>query len=86
VYSEEEEMTSEKTAIKFVAATFFLLGTYVLYESVKKLVFIEIPEPSLPGLMIAILSVIIMPVLSFKKRELGKKINSRALVAIPRKH
>jgi divalent metal cation (Fe/Co/Zn/Cd) transporter len=81
VYSEEEEMTSEKTAIKFVAATFFLLGTYVLYESVKKLVFIEIPEPSLPGIMIAILSVIIMPVLSFKKRELGKKINSRALVA-----
>jgi len=26
VYSEDEEMTSEKTAIKFVAVTFFLLG------------------------------------------------------------
>jgi divalent metal cation (Fe/Co/Zn/Cd) transporter len=74
-------MTSEKKAIKFVAATFFLLRAYVLYESVKKLVFIEIPEPSLPGILIAILSVIIMPVLSFKKRGIGKKINSRALVA-----
>lgn len=81
VYSEDEEMLSEKKAIKFVAATFFLLGAYVLYESVKKLVFTEIPEPSLPGIVIAILSVIIMPVLSFKKGELGKKIKSRALVA-----
>ncbi len=49
VCSEGEERTSENKAIKFVAATFFLLGAYVLYESAKKLIFIEIPEPSLPG-------------------------------------
>ena len=48
VCSEDEERTSENKAIKFVAATFFLLGAYVLYESAKKLIFIEIPEPSLP--------------------------------------
>jgi divalent metal cation (Fe/Co/Zn/Cd) transporter len=81
VYSEDEEMISEKKSIKFVAASFFLLGAYVFYESAKKLIFVEIPEPSLPGIMIAILSVIIMPVLSFKKRDLGMKINSKALVA-----
>jgi divalent metal cation (Fe/Co/Zn/Cd) transporter len=81
VCSEDEERTSENKAIKFVAVTFFLLGAYVLYESVKKLIFIEIPAPSLPGIIIAILSVIIMPVLSFKKRDLGVKINSRALIA-----
>jgi len=81
IYSEDEEMISEKKAIKFVAASFFLLGAYVFYESAKKLIFVEIPEPSLPGIMIAILSVIIMPVLSFKKRDLGMKINSKALVA-----
>lgn len=64
-----------------MAVTFFLLGAYVLYESVRKLIFVEIPAPSLPGIIIAILSVIVMPVLSFKKRDLGVKINSRALVA-----
>lgn len=53
----------------------------MLYESVKKLIFRENPEPSLPEIVLAILSVIIMPVLSFKKRELGKQINSGALVA-----
>jgi len=46
-----------------VAATFFLLGAYIFYESAKKLIFIEIPEPSLSGIIIASLSVIIMPIL-----------------------
>ena len=81
VCSEGEERTSENKAIKFVAATFFLLGAYVLYESAKKLIFKEIPEPSLPGIIIAILSVIVMPILSFRKRDIGMKINSKALVA-----
>lgn len=81
VATEEEELTSEKKAIKFVAITFFLLGIYVLYESAKKLAFAEIPEPSLPGMAIAVLSIIIMPLLSIKKRNLGLKINSKALVA-----
>jgi divalent metal cation (Fe/Co/Zn/Cd) transporter len=81
IYSESEEIESEKKAIKLVAVTFFLLAAYVLYESAKKLIFTEIPETSLPGIIIAIFSIIIMPVLSFKKRNLGIKINSKALVA-----
>ncbi len=79
--SEDEERISENKAIKFVAVTFFLLGAYVLYESVKKLIFVEIPEPSLLGIIISIFSVIIMPILSFKKRDIGIQINSKALVA-----
>lgn len=81
IYSENEEMASEKKAIKLVAVTFFILAAYVLYESVKKLIFIEIPETSLAGIVIAVFSIVIMPVLSFKKRNLGIKINSKALVA-----
>lgn len=76
-----EEESSEKKAMKFVGMTFILLGLYVLYESVQKLIFAEIAEPSLPGIIIAILSIIIMPILSFKKRQLGEKMGSRALVA-----
>lgn len=76
-----EEERSEKTAMKFVGLTFLLLALYVLYESAKKLIFAEISEPSLPGIIIAILSIIIMPVLSFKKHKLGEKMGSRALVA-----
>lgn len=81
VYSEDEEQESEKKAIKLVGATFFILGAYVLYESIEKLISASIPEPSFPGIIIAILSIIIMPLLAFKKRDLGIKIKSRALVA-----
>ncbi len=79
--SEAAEERIEKRAIKFVAITFFILGSYVLFESVKKLVVTEIPEPSLPGIIIATLSIIIMPLLTWQKYKTGKQINSRALVA-----
>ncbi len=71
----------EKRATKFVAITFFILGLYVLFESIKKLVLAETPEPSLPGIIIAVASLIVMPLLTWQKYKTGKQINSRALVA-----
>lgn len=79
--SEEEEEKVEKKAIRYVAYTFFILGTYVLYESVKKLYFHEIPEPSLLGIIIAMVSIVVMPILFYMKYQTGKSINSRSLVA-----
>ena len=79
--SEEEEERTEKKAMKFVAVTFFILGLYVLFQSVKKLVLEEIPDTSLPGIIIAIASIIIMPILTLQKYKTGKQINSRALIA-----
>ena len=79
--SAEAEERLEKRATKFVAITFFLLGTYILFESIKKLVQVEIPEPSLPGIIIAVASMIVMPLLTWQKYKTGKQINSRALVA-----
>jgi len=77
----EAEERIEKRATKFVAITFFILGLYVLFESIKKLVVTEIPEPSLPGIIIAAVSLIAMPLLTWQKYKTGKQINSRALVA-----
>lgn len=71
----------ERRAARFVAITFFILGAYVLIQSVRKLVVRDIPEPSLPGIMIAAVSVIIMPLLMWQKYRTGKQIGSRALVA-----
>ncbi len=79
--SEEAEERAEKRATRFVAITFILLGLYVLYESIKKLAVEEIPEPSLPGIIIATASVIVMPLLTWQKYKTGKQINSKALVA-----
>ena len=71
----------EKRATRFVAITFFILGAYVLFESVKDLLVREIPEPSLPGIIIACVSIVAMPLLTWQKYKTGKQIKSRALVA-----
>ena len=79
--SRDEEERIERRAQRFVALTFFVLGIYVLYESLNKLVTGEAALPSPAGIVIAILSVIIMPVLAGRKEKLGIAIGSRALVA-----
>lgn len=79
--SEEEEEKVERRATKLIASTFFILGAYILYESSKKLYFHEQSEPSLPGIIIAIVSIIVMPVLFYAKYKTGKSIGSRSLVA-----
>lgn len=81
IISKEEEDKIEKKAIKFVAITFFILGLYILIESIKKLHLKEIPDTSLPGIIISMVSLIIMPILAYKKFKVGKEIGSRALVA-----
>ena len=79
--SEEEEERIEKKAIRFVAVTFFILAGYVLFESVKKLIVREFPDASLPGIIIACVSLVVMPLLAIQKYKTGKQIQSRALVA-----
>ena len=79
--SEAEEEKIEKKATKFVALTFFALGLYVLFQSAKKLILKEIPEQSLPGIIIAMISIVVMPILALRKYQTGKQINSKALVA-----
>lgn len=79
--SEEEEERIELRATRLVAYTFFVLGGYVIYESATKLYYQEVPAPSLPGIIIASVSIAVMPVLFYQKYRLGKTIGSRSLVA-----
>ncbi len=79
--TEEEEEKVELKATRLIAYTFFILGFYILYESVKKLYSHEIPGPSLLGIIIAIVSIIVMPVLFYMKYQTGKSVNSKSLVA-----
>ncbi len=79
--SAEEEEKIEKKAVKLVAITFFILGGYVLFESVKKLLLREIPDPSIIGIIIAIISIVVMPILFYLKYKTGKQIKSRSLIA-----
>jgi cation diffusion facilitator family transporter len=79
--SQDEEERIEKRATRVVAYTFFILGAYILYESIKKLVASEIPEPSLLGIIIAIASLVFMPILFYMKLKTAKALNSSSLIA-----
>ncbi len=79
--TEEQIEKMEQKAIKLVGYSFIILGLYILYESGSKLYFQEKPEASLLGIIIASLSLIIMPFLAYMKHSTGKKLNSKSLVA-----
>jgi len=80
-FDDEEEEAAEKKAVFFVGATFFLLAFYVIYESGKKLIFQEQPEESLIGIILAAVSLIVMPFLALYKKKIAIEIKSRALRA-----
>lgn len=79
--SDNQEKIIENSGTKFVAFTFFILGFYVLFQSIKKIIIKEIPDTSLPGIIIAIASIIVMPILAWQKYKTGKQIRSKALIA-----
>ena len=79
--NEEEEERIEKIAQRLVAVSFFILSAYILYESITKLYLKEVTEPSIPGLIIIIMSIIIMPVLFYLKYRTGILLGSKSLVA-----
>ena len=81
VLSIKEEEVIEKKATFLVGITFFIFGLYILYESIRKLLIVDKPEPSLIGILIAIASIIVMPILFYEKYKTGKSLGSMSLVA-----
>lgn len=79
--SEEEEERIEEKASRFVGATFFILGIYILVESIRKIINKDIADPSIIGMFIAVISLVIMPILAYKKYKIGKELNMRSLIA-----
>jgi divalent metal cation (Fe/Co/Zn/Cd) transporter len=72
---------AEQLALRLVGASLLALAAYVTYESVGLLIHREQPERSLPGIVIAAVSLIVMPWLAHAKRKVAAGINSAALRA-----
>jgi divalent metal cation (Fe/Co/Zn/Cd) transporter len=71
----------EQTALKLVGISFLLLAGYVAFDAAQSLLRGEPPEASYIGIALALLSLIVMPLLSRKKRQVAALLNSRALQA-----
>jgi divalent metal cation (Fe/Co/Zn/Cd) transporter len=76
-----EEHHAESRAVRIVGVTFFALAAYVGYEAIADLWLRRQPEFSLPGFVLAAVSLIVMPALGLAKRRLAVALHSRALAA-----
>jgi divalent metal cation (Fe/Co/Zn/Cd) transporter len=72
---------NERLALRIVGACFAALAVYIGYESVTDLIQRNEPESSLPGIILAIVSLVVMPLLSRAKRRVGNKLASAAMHA-----
>jgi divalent metal cation (Fe/Co/Zn/Cd) transporter len=71
----------ERTTLKIVGWCFVALSLYILWESGSTLIRREAPEQSIPGIIIAAVSMFVMPVLSRKKRRVAAAMGSGAMHA-----
>jgi divalent metal cation (Fe/Co/Zn/Cd) transporter len=70
--------TSERSAQKAVAVSFFLLAPYVAFEAIHKLVTAEHPDTSWIGVGLTAGSLVLMPLLGRAKHRLGAQLGSAA--------
>ncbi len=71
----------ERRAVRLVAVAFFALAAYIGVQSALDLVAGAKPEASVPGIILAVASLIVMPVLANRKRRAARDLDSRSLEA-----
>ena len=71
----------EAISLRLVGVCFMILAAYVTYDSIKSIISHEAPEESLPGIILAAASLIVMPLLVRAKRKVARGIKSSALMA-----
>jgi divalent metal cation (Fe/Co/Zn/Cd) transporter len=72
---------AERRALRLIGACFLLLAAYVLYEAIEVLVQGRAPARSLTGIVLAALSLVVMPLLARAKRRVASRLGSGALEA-----
>jgi divalent metal cation (Fe/Co/Zn/Cd) transporter len=72
---------SERLAVRLVGLAFFALAAYVGARAAFDLIRETQPEESVPGIVLALVSVIVMPLLAWRKRVTARALDSRALQA-----
>lgn len=80
-FSKPDHEAREKTALRIIALSFFALAAYITVESVRALVGYAEPRPSLVGIVLAAVSLVVMPVLSWAQRRTGRELGSLSAVA-----
>ena len=77
----EETERREAAAARLVGGSFFILAAYVAYEAIEAIWREERLKRSLAAVIIACLSLLVMPTLYILKQQTAKRLGSRSLLA-----
>jgi divalent metal cation (Fe/Co/Zn/Cd) transporter len=80
-FSATDPERREHLTLRIIALSFFALAAFVTLDSVRSLAGGGEAQPSTPGIVIAALSLAIMPVLSRLQRRAGRELGSKTAVA-----
>lgn len=80
-FSAPDPERREKVALRVIAISFFALAAYVTVEALLSLGGVREPEHSTLGIVLAALSLAVMPFLSWFERRTGRELGSASAVA-----
>lgn len=73
--------TREKKALRIIAWSFFVLAAYVTVDAILALSGVREAQPSRVGIILAAVSLAVMPMLSWFERTTGRELGSASAVA-----
>jgi divalent metal cation (Fe/Co/Zn/Cd) transporter len=71
----------ERPALRFIALSFFGLAAFVSFDAIRTLADGSAPKHSTAGIVLAIVSLIVMPGLATLQRRTGRELGSASVVA-----
>ena len=77
----EDAEAAERRALRLVGASLLLLALYVAGDALLSILRRDAPEESVAGIVLAVISLIAMPLLARSKRRLATQLDSEALRA-----
>ena len=80
-FSARDPRTRERAAMRTIALSFFGLAAFVGVDAVRTLLDATEPEHSTVGIVLAAVSLAVMPVLSWAERRTGRELGSASAVA-----
>jgi divalent metal cation (Fe/Co/Zn/Cd) transporter len=80
-FSGTDPEARERSALRVIAVSFFALAAYVTIESARSLSGAESAQHSTVGIVLAAVSLVVMPFLSYAQRRAGRELGSASAVA-----
>jgi divalent metal cation (Fe/Co/Zn/Cd) transporter len=80
-FSSDDHQKRERAALRVIAVSFFALAAYVTVESIRSLSGAETADHSTVGIVLAAVSLVVMPGLSYAQRRAGRELGSASAVA-----